>query len=196
MNSLRKAGPDSQRDEWPRISNHIARGLERDARSWFEHVVREVSNSPLSREAGTLKVEVVRTAFDRKAVLAVKAFQLIVVTWVIEVRRYIPEADGKDFADLVWAQVCGSQLDEVIAHVRYYRDAKDDQDQRSRFAADVMEHILGPKSPFFLIMSVVMQTTIQELIGHVGSIVADAFDDEATFNDLQRQLKDMRSRQA
>jgi hypothetical protein len=181
-----------RRDEWPRVSNLIARGLDRDGRSWFEHVVGEAISFSLSGGADDLKPQLVRTAFEGRVVLATKAFQLMVVTWVLNVRGYVQEEEGKDFADLLWAQVCGSQLDEVVAHVRYYREAKDDEDQRSRFALDVMQHILGGGSPFLLVMSAIMQTTIPELIGHVASIVADGFDDEATFDELQRELRGRR----
>jgi hypothetical protein len=196
MTSTRKTGSDGRRDEWPRISNHIVRGLARDADSWFDHVVREVRSVSSGPEPNAPKAEPKRTALGGEAVHAVRAFQLIAATRFIDTLRYIPEADARDFADLLWAQVCGSKLDEVINYVRYYREVEGDQEAEwSRFAADIMTYVLGETSPLFLIMSVIMQTTFPELIGHVGSIVADAFGDENTFNDLQRQLKDMRARQ-
>jgi hypothetical protein len=179
------------RDDWVRISNHIARCLAHDAKSWFEHVLQEVTKA--GPEDSSLKVVPARTSLDGDAILAITAFQLIAATRFIGTLRYIAEPDGRDFADLMWARVCGDRLDEVIARVRYYQEVKDDQEALwSRFATNVMEHILGEESPFLLVLSVVMQTTFPELIGHVGSIVADAFDDEETFNDLQRQMRNMR----
>jgi hypothetical protein len=160
---------------------------------WFEHVRGDFEKAARTPEVVKLGGSpALRKALAGEGEIAVKAYRLVYVSRTLSSRKYVTESEGKDFADLLWAQVCGTKLDDVVDRAHFYTDASSREEEISRFSSDLSEYIVGEFSSFALMMAVTMQATVPEFIGHVASIVADAFDDSRTFDDLQEQLRKMR----
>lgn len=195
MTAFRSPSPSGRhnRDSWPEISTFAALALEKDAKLWFEHILGDFKKAALTPEAQKLGGSVaLRTELAGEAEIAVKAYQLIYVSRTLSIRKYVPESEGKDFADLLWAQVCGTNLDDVVDRAHFYTDAGGREEEISRFSGDLSEYIVGEFCPFSVMMAVTMQVAVPEFIGHVVSIVANAFGDSEAFDDLQEQLRRMR----
>jgi hypothetical protein len=98
-----------ERRHWLSVCTAIAQGLEEARKGFFkgcagivEKELARLQSQPQrpSRAAPRL----VRTVLAGEADLAIKAFQLAVVSGVLGQFRYVPESQGADFADLLWAQ--------------------------------------------------------------------------------------------
>src|SRR4029077_7633313 len=172
-----------ERNHWLQICTNIAVALERDRRTWFENCLKMVAE--VKRKIG-LPFETANSTIGGRADLALRAYQLITPTRLMSVRKYVPPADGQDFADLLWAQVCRTNLDDVFELVARYREKR--EEEAERFGRDVACFITGESSPSAFALSLEIMMPTPQLTVHTAMIVAACFGDKDTVQDMKAQL--------
>lgn len=174
-----------ERSAWSQICTAIAISFERDRRGFLENCL-EIAEA---KRKDAHPLETVNSVMDGVADLAMRAYQLIQAARVISVQTYISSSDGRDFADLLWAQVCGTHMNDVLELVQRYQEKRDDEEER--FAFDVAHHIIGdrlfPPWAFPLMVEIMLLTP--QLSGHTAMIVAGAFGDEENVQCIRAQLE-------
>jgi len=166
------------RSWWSDICTAIAVPLERDRKAFFENCLK------------IAKVKQKDDCLPIEPDLALRAYQLLQATRLISARKYISPSDGRDFADLLWAQVCGTHLDDVLELVERYQEKP--KEEAERFGFDVARYIVGddtqfPPSAFGLMAEIMMMTP--QLTGHTATIIATAFGDQESVQDIRTQLE-------
>jgi len=121
--------------------------------------------------------------------LKIKAFQLYLATHLIATKEYISPKMGKEFADLLWAQVFGNQLIEGIAQAKAFTPESGTYPRIYKFfgllAADItgklnpadgmlLLELLGPKFAedcYRAVATSFMQPNVERLVQHERSQV-------------------------
>jgi len=188
---FRGAGPS--REDWGVISLRIAKGLEEVRKKWFETLVgifREMSKKGAWKDP---PITVKRTNLAGDATHALKAYQLYLVSAFLAKHGYIPPSQGRDFADLLFAQVCGTELEQCLAFFNRYHEAHEDPGrQLFRFASDISRYITGNDTSFY--ESMLVDPTIPVFAWLTHMVVADAFGDQVTVAQLQTKLSEFRAK--
>ena len=182
------AQPD--KGQWLRLCTDIATALERDREAWFANCLRMVAE--VKRKGLPIEFEVTNSTLGGEADLALRAYQLIQAMRLMSVRKYVPPSEGQDFADLLFAQVCGTRLYEVLEVAERYR--KRQKEEASLFALDVAGHILGGDSVAALGLSLEIMMLTPQLTAHTAIMIAATFGDDDTVRDFDAQLLRMRER--
>ena len=126
------------REDWANISLCIAQGLKESRKIWFNSCVQILGNLKESEE-------VVNSELGGEAELAIKTWQLYQASGFLP--AYISESDGRDFADILYAQVCGTELLECMSYLKRYREVEDNSTILFRFCSDVAKYITGNSTP-------------------------------------------------
>lgn len=113
FSKLFAGSPD--REHWSTISLNISKGLEDIRKTWFDSCVKVLQESSSKKGKDSLAIEIVNIHLGGGADLAIKAYQLYLVSGFLAQHAYIPPSEGKDFADILYAQVCGTQIEECLA---------------------------------------------------------------------------------
>jgi hypothetical protein len=100
--------------------------------------------------------------------------------------RYIPPDQGRDFADLLFAQVCGSDLESTLQYFARYERA-DRGSSLFRFSSDVAEYITGNNAPLMEAMTLGGSAPILAHLSHM--VLAGSFNDQRTVQSLQRTIE-------
>ena len=178
----------------------MAVAFERDRKAFFENCLNTIAEvkgntllsfvrrvlKPDPKGRNNLPVEIAKKTIGGRADLALRAYQLIQATRLISAQKYISPSDGQDFADILWAQVCGTHMDDVCELLDRYYEKRDAEEERLGF--DVALYITGDPAWALRLTAVVMMQTTQ-LTGHTAMIVATAFGDEETVQDIRAQLE-------
>jgi len=180
----------SDKSQWLRICTNIAVALERDREAWFANCLRMLAE--LKRNAAFSIESEAKSTLGGEADVALRAYQLIQAMRLMSIRKYVPPSEGQDFADLLFAQVCGTELSEVLEVAERYRNRQ--KEEATLFGLDVAGYILGGKYPAALLLSLEIMPLTQQLTAHTAMIVAAAFGDDDTVRDLDAQLFRMRER--
>ena len=131
---------DTAPEQFGVTANTISTGLERVRESWFAKCVKAMEGNP--------DCTVRNRKLGGNADLAIKAFQLLKTVTVIADNQYVSRSDGPFFSDVVFAQVCGNDLERVMAFFNSYVNALNDTtSQITRFSVDVVAYISGKDSP-------------------------------------------------
>jgi len=99
------------RDSWGTICTDLTGYLEQGRERFFDGALALAGEgrSPINRKLGG------------KADLALKGYQLGLVSAILQERRYVDEKDAQEFVTLLYAQVCGARVQECIEYLdRYY----------------------------------------------------------------------------
>jgi hypothetical protein len=180
-----KSGPP--RDQWGRISLDITKGLEEARNIWFELCVEILRSASEDNSNKDYKIKIIQKKLTGNGLQAVKAYQLYWASVFIGHKAYIPRHEGKDFADILYAQVCGLELEECLHYFdRYHEMTKHGGTQLIRFTNDVARHITGNPAP--LIESMIIGETFPLFSLSVQIIVAEAFGDLKTVAALNEKL--------
>jgi hypothetical protein len=167
-----------KREEWGAISLRIARSLKELRERWFPVCVNGLRES---------KFKVRRASLSGEADRATRAFQLYLVANYLSQHAYIPTSEGRDFADILFAQVCGTELEECLVPFSRYAEVQTDRGAvLFRFSADIARYITGNDTPLPEAMAVAETTPTFGILTHM--IVADAFGDMDTVSELQAEL--------
>jgi hypothetical protein len=84
---------------------------------------------------------------DHKQGIKIKAFQLYLTSYVIAKNRWIKQSVGKNFADLLWAQVLGTQLVEGIEQAKCFSPEIAEFPRIYKFFCLLAEDITGKVNP-------------------------------------------------
>ena len=137
------------REEWSEIALNISKNADQIAHRWFKEAVEKLEDNSL---------EVKNKKLGGEGDLAIKAYSLFISANFIASNEYIARSDGKDFADILFAYVCGNQIEEVLEFFERYYDA-DGGELIARFSGDVSSYILEEKLAFAVLF--VGPTTIK-----------------------------------
>jgi len=180
-------GGGPSREDWAAISLRIAQGLEEVRKTWFQACVdnfREASEKSAS-EGPPITMKRANLAGD--AGRASKAYQLYLVSGFLAQHGYIPPSQGRDFADILFAQVCGTELEQCLSFFARYHEAQADPGtQLFRFGSDISRYITGNDAP--LVESMLVASTVPVCVALSHMVVADAFGDQRTVAQLQAKL--------
>jgi hypothetical protein len=121
---------------------NIAEALESLSPKFFVSCVEIVQN--LSHEEQPRIA--LRTEIDEDILCAIKAFELYWFCYWVCDHQYIQPRDGKDFADLLFASVCGTKLERCSEYFsRYSNYGDDDLQPFIRHDIDLAKYITGEK---------------------------------------------------
>lgn len=162
-------GDGPSREEWSEISLIIAQGLEQVRNQWFNQWF----------PSRWWK----RTTLSGEAAHATKAWQLYLVSNFLAHHRYIPPSEGRDFADLLYAQVCGTELPECLSFLARYDEGST---QFGRFILDISRYISPQDAPAAKLLLVA--STIPRFTDLIHLVVVAAFGDSKSVSQLQAKL--------
>jgi len=178
------------RNDWLTICTSIASELQELRQRWFRSFL-----DLILKYSGK---EVVNSALEGEAELALKAYQLYLVSSFLAGHEYIPQHEGKDFADLLYAQVCGTQLPECLHFLERYHEVGSDTSeevgrQTFRVASDVLEYILGGENPWVEASASIHLFPAYGLLHH--AVVANSFGDDQTVQIIRERITKMQSQE-
>ena len=176
------------RNDWLRICTSIASQLQVLRQRWFRSFLNVITKYSSKK--------VVNSALEGDAELALKAYQLYLVSGFLAGHDYIPQHEGKDFADLLYAQVCGTQLPECLRFLERYHEVGSDTSEEVgrqifRVASDVLEYILGGENPWVQASASRHLFPAYNLLHHL--VVADSFGDDQTAQIIRERITKMSS---
>jgi len=176
-------GNRPNREHWGLISLNIAKGLEEVRKIWFDSCVKLLQDST---EKNSLDFDLVNIRLEREGELAIKAYQLLLVSNCLAKHTYIPPLQGKDFADILYAQVCGTQVEKILSFLSRYHEVAESGTQLFRFCSDVAKYISGNEAP--LAESTLLGSTLLPfaIMNHI--VVASCFGDDKTVKKLESEL--------
>ncbi len=177
---LGRAAPD--RTQWGEIVNSITLGLKQVRENWFKSCVDSLESASTDDNPIAIK----QRTLGGDALRAANAYQLFLVSSYLAQHRYIPPDQGRDFADLLFAQVCGSDLETTIHYFARYQQA-DGGSSLFRFTSDIAEYITGNKAPLMEAMALGVSTPILAHLSHM--VLAVSFNDQSTVQSLQRKIE-------
>ncbi len=188
MDSSSKLFGDSPgREEWSELSLMIAQGLEQARTQWFQTLIDFFCGTTKDRIIEELQITVKHTTLSGEAAHATKAWQLYLVSNFLAHHRYIPPSEGRDFADLLYAQVCGTELSNCLSFLARYDEVTGDRStQLGRFGLDISRYITGQDAP--LMESLLVASTLPQFTVVIHLVVAAAFADSKTVSELQAKL--------
>jgi hypothetical protein len=115
------------RENWIRISSNISKDLENFRNNWFNICVDFLKDAKdkiendetliINKLGDTSKIEIINDVIDGEAELSIKAYQLYLASGFLAQHEYISKSEGRDFADLLYAQVCGTQIDKCLKFI-------------------------------------------------------------------------------
>jgi hypothetical protein len=191
---LFKSGPP--RDQWGRISLDIAKGLEEGRDVWFGLCIKVLTSASGEYHQGEDKIRIRRNTLYGNGLRALKAYQLYLVSKSLAQQAYIKPYEGKDFADILYAQVCGLDLGKCLIYWNRYHEIDNNRGaQLFRFTNDIASHITGdpvpPKDPPPLIESMIIGEIFPLFYLSVCIVVANGFGDLQTVSALNKKLSEI-----
>lgn len=174
------------RDKWSTISTDIAKGLEEVRKRWFETGVSLLEEARKGEKP--LEIKIVCRTLGGEADFAIKAYQLLLTSGFLAQHSYIPRSEGKDFADILYAQVCETTVQETMLYLERYNEVQDDRGtQLFRLASDIARYITGSEA--HLAESMILVSTIPIYVDFTHIVVAYAFGDQDTVRELQSKVR-------
>jgi len=188
ISRLFNRGP--RRDDWLKISTEITRGFEADAKNFFQSVVRSIDECP-PEARGSDGLRPVHRILGGNAEIAIKAYELSALSGLLDVMEYVPRAQGRDFCDLLFGQVCGSALSDILGRM-HIEDSLNKDARAARFSGDITRYALDREmdsSGCIFVAMVIVPMLEPVLQCHVGMTVAHAFGDALNFQSLKKQAQ-------
>jgi len=183
LSNLFGKGPD--RSQWLTISTRIARRFEESRIELFEDCIKHLEQ--LNTYDSEKQIPLVNKSLSGEAELYLKAFQLMIAVFFLTRRSYIAKSQGQDFADLLFSQVCGTQIAKVDALAREL-SRKETQMQVPRIASVVARHITNHEYTGGVETITFFLSTASPFIKFTQMIIAEAFRDQATAQELDSKL--------
>lgn len=188
-------GKGPSREQWTVITTKIAKDLEIFRGEFFQRCVQYVDALSTEDLVKDLDLSVVHRTLGEEADVFIKAYQLMVVSTTLEHHLYIPESQRRDFADLLYSQVCGTKLEAVLKQIREYFGFKKNIEAsgkplEGRVGLDVANYISGGNNgAVVLIMPVLIEEVLIWLNFSVQSAVTGEFGDVKTSEDIQLKAR-------
>jgi len=178
---------------WDTLATNISEGLKSVRNNYFDYCVKIIQENKDPTDNSSPDVAVCNNILGGEAELAIKAYQLYLVSGFLAQHSYIPLEKGKDFADILYNKVCGEQLKICIDYVMRYAEAENDgASQLFRFTHDVAKYITGKKTALEESMSIANLFPIFTLNNH--TVVASCFGDNKTLSQLELICKNKLSK--
>jgi len=138
--------------------------------------------------------EIVNETIGGDALVALQAYELLEVSVLLSICKYIPESQGGDFAAQFFSKLCGSNYDQALIRAELYRYIKDRAVLDSRFADEVGRFMLGGGAAdimpaLLLISKMVIPSALPAFRCHIGLATAIAFGDDIRARDFGAQLR-------
>ncbi len=180
---------DKRAREFRKRARSISGKLDIFRKKWFEHWIQAIEQSDRD------DVEVKNPHLGGHGEFALMAYQLQHTSQMLAQLAYIPPFEGRDFADYLYHEVCGSEvvIREAMVMIGWYQKAESDgASEPFRVALPVMEYITGSDSvPVDL--TVLMALDIVTLALSTKIAIADEFGDDNTIQELNEQLEEFSS---
>jgi hypothetical protein len=175
------------RNSWVFIANNITKEFAKGRDHWFGELILVFENS-IKEHASPINI--MRKQLDRDSDNIIKAYQLYLFSELMANKRYIPPASGKDFADILYAQVAGKDLESVVEIFRQYHEVADDAATKVfRFSGDIAKYITGNKAP--LIESVLVGSTVPFFTIMTRLVIAESFGDRTLVKELENSMRSL-----
>lgn len=176
------------REDWSMISLNISKGLEDVRKTWFNSCVKVLQENSSKKGKDSLAIKIVHIRLGGEANLAIKAFQLYLVSGFLSQHSYISPSKGKDFADILYAQVCGTQIVECLAFFSRYQEVLSDRGtQLFQFTSDVSKYITGNKAPLNESMLIMPNIPLFVSLNHI--VIANCFGDNKMVKKLKSDIE-------
>jgi len=186
FSKLFTGGPD--RKEWSMISLNISKELLDIRKTWFNSCVKILQEYSSKKSKDSLDIKIVNIHLGGEADLAIKAFQLYLVSGFLSQHSYISPSKGKDFADIFYAQVCGTQIVECLVFFSRYQEVLSNRGKLLfRFTSDVAKYITDNKAP--LTESMLITPTVPLFISLNHIVVAYCFGDNKMVKKLESNIE-------
>lgn len=186
FSKLFASGPG--REDWSMISFKISKGLEDVRKTWFNSCVKVLQENSSKKGKDSLAIKILNIHLGGEADLAIKAFQLYLVSGFLSQHSYISPSKGKDFADILYAQVCGTQIVECLVFFSRYQEALSERGkQLFRFTSDVTKYITGNKAPLNESMLIIPTVPLFVSLNHI--VVANCFGDNKMVKKLESNIE-------
>ena len=181
-------GGKIQREDWGQISSNMVNGLEVARKQWFDLVIEAFTHT--SGNDSNIEFAVIKKNLSGDGLRATKAYQLLCIAGCMAEYNYIDKHDGNDFADFIFAEMCGADLNKCLKNFGYYFEVKEDRKaQLFRFSGDIAKHITAKKAPLFETMLVGKFVTHLTILTYI--VVAMSFGDTKTANLWKNKLNDI-----
>ncbi len=131
----RKSPP---REAWLAIASELTGHLLEVREKWFALTLETL---------GEGEFEVVNDSPTRVAHNAVAAYQLEDCAAMLAKQGYVAQQDGRDFADILFGCVCGTELERTMEFFSRYQSAGGESQRALRLSRDVAAQLLGKDPP-------------------------------------------------
>ena len=176
------------REDCSMISLNISKGLEDVRKTWFNSCVKVLQENSSKKGKDSLAIKIVHIRLGGEANLAIKAFQLYLVSGFLSQHSYISPSKGKDFADILYAQVWGTQIVECLAFFSRYQEVLSDRGtQLFQFTSDVSKYITGNKAPLNESMLIMPNIPLFVSLNHI--VIANCFGDNKMVKKLKSDIE-------
>lgn len=172
-------------DNWGLISTQIAQGFEKIQKNWFRNCIDILQQASDDEDLGERHIVVKHTELAGDASLAVKAFQLMLASEYIAKHTYISRSHGQDFANILYAQVCGTDLLDCMKFFKRYVEVEGSV-KLSRFSSDLACYITDKENSLDESILIAMVFPVFAYLTHM--VVADAFGDQNTVILMQAEM--------
>jgi len=179
--SSRKEPP---RDQWMSICGRIANGLSEVRRSWFDACV-DLMAAEFAKPGVGNEFIVVNLEIGGRADQAIRAQQLLICSGKLAGEGYISPRNGRDFADVLFAAVCGGELGACMTLFARYSEVEGGT-RLFRFCGDVAGYMTEEESP--LAQATTLAPMITPLTVGTCYVVAEAFGDQAEAARLRKKM--------
>jgi len=171
---------DAEMSSWTVTSQVIVKNLSKVRKAWFEQAMRMIQASG---------EKIINDRLEGLADYALKGYQYFMVIGILH--RYIPSEKGKNFSDILFTTICGSEMDEVLKYFSRYMEPGEDEGGQSlmRFCNDLARHITGNEHPLEAGLAVGEIAPPFILMTEIS--VADAFGDKEGVAKVQQGLDDL-----
>ena len=172
----------TNRERWSGISQQISEGLAAVREWWFGACVQAMDGYAAAGASILVNREI-----DGDLALTLKAYQLLHTSSFMNQHEYIRRSHGREFADLLWAQICGTDLPKVVEILNDVMSPGLTRDGREfRLARLVATHITGDHTALGEAM-VLGGLALYYEIGN-AMVMSEAFGDQKTTAALREIL--------
>ena len=170
--------------DWKLACDKIADGFDTVRKSQFESAVKVIQRR-LRHELSTL-----RTSLGGDADCALKGFQLWLATRFLATHPYVPPSESKTFFGLLNVGVSGEDLQHALGYLQEFHEYRRDPiEQCVQVAFPVANYITLTPHP---IAATLVGRLMPVFICNTESVIADAFGDRATLDQLQSDMQTIR----
>lgn len=170
------------REDLSTISLNISEGLEDVRKTWFNLCVGILQKYLDKKENNSLNIHL-----GGEADLAIKSYQLYLLSVFLAQHTYILPSESKNFTNILYPQVCGTQIEECFIFFSRYDEVRfASKEQLIRFFSDVANYITNNKAP---LADILLTPTFPIFVASNHIVVASCFGDSKMVKKLESNIK-------